>query len=83
MVHVGTWNSNAPCMVADANEVKRCSKRFPKANVEATTVNENGYPNYKRSATVPEADRYYITVSNNRVKLDNRYGLSSTCKIIY
>ena len=75
----GDLNPDSPCMVKDSNGVKRCSKKFPKPYREQTVVNENGYPHYKRSATVPEADRHFITNPlcglNNQIELDNRYGI--------
>ena len=72
----GDMDPDSPCMVADANGVKRCTKRFLKANYEETVVNENGYPYYKRSATVPQADRHFRTNPlpnmHDQIEVDNR-----------
>lgn len=45
MVHgpCGEHNPNAPCM-----KDGKCSKRYPKPYREETTLNEDGYPNYRR-----------------------------------
>ena len=78
MVHgpCGTDYPNSPCMVADNNGVLKCSKRFPKAFTEETIVNENGYPNYRRSAHIDHNDRYFIPNPSNRsqqLEIDNRW----------
>ncbi|XP_057465712.1 uncharacterized protein LOC130755327 [Actinidia eriantha] len=46
MVHgpCGARNSNAPCL--DSNG--RCTKRYPRAFVDGTTMDQDGYPIYRR-----------------------------------
>jgi hypothetical protein len=50
MVHgpCGADYPNAPCMVDDGCGGKKCSKGFPKAFAEFTTMDGNGYPVYRR-----------------------------------
>ena len=39
-------------MAKDINGQLKCTKRFPKAIIEETVLNENEHPTYKRSVTV-------------------------------
>ncbi|CAH9093957.1 unnamed protein product [Cuscuta europaea] len=55
---------NSPCMIND-----QCSKHFPKRFVEHTTLDEDGYPVYRRRNDGR-------TISKNGVDLDNRYVVS-------
>ncbi|XP_057811702.1 uncharacterized protein LOC131025941 [Salvia miltiorrhiza] len=57
----GVANKNSPCM---ANG--RCTKYFPKKYVETTSVDEDGYPVYRRRNNGR-------TILKNGVPLDNRY----------
>lgn len=63
MVHgpCGSDNMNAPCMVDE-----KCNKHFPKIFYEETTMDEDGYPMYRRR----NHGRY---VKKGEVELDNRY----------
>ncbi|SAM09603.1 hypothetical protein [Absidia glauca] len=72
MVHgpCGSLNPKSPCMAKNAHGLLICTKRFPKAHSEETIVTENGYPIYKRSATVNPADIY--TVPDPRMAGSNR-----------
>ncbi|MCI03859.1 ATP-dependent DNA helicase PIF1, partial [Trifolium medium] len=56
----GAANVNSPCM----NGSRHCSKFFPKKYKSSTTVDEDGYPSYKRRDTG-------VVVQKNGVKLDN------------
>ena len=58
----GVLNPNSPCM----NEEGKCSKGFPKEFNEATRIENNGYPVYKR----PDNGR---TIQKGNHVLDNRY----------
>ena len=58
----GVLNPNSPCM----NEEGKCSKGYPKEFNEATRVEDNGYPLYKR----PDNGR---TIRKGNHVLDNRY----------
>ncbi|SAM01867.1 hypothetical protein [Absidia glauca] len=79
MVHgpCGAINPKSPCMVKDIHGLLRCTKRFPKPHSEQTIVTENGYPIYKRSATVNPANLYTIPdprmagSSRSRIPIDN------------
>lgn len=55
----GKANLNSPCM-----KVHRCSKYFPKKYKLSTTIDDDGYPTYKRRDTG-------VTVQKNGIKLDN------------
>lgn len=69
MIHgpCGTVNPNCACMI-DVNGQKRCSKFFPKEFAMQTTIDQNGYPIYKRR----DDGR---TVTCRGVEIDNRYQL--------
>ena len=55
----GKANLNSPCM-----KVNRCSKYFPKKYKLSTTIDDDGYPTYKRRDTG-------VTVQKSGIKLDN------------
>ncbi|XP_019158020.1 PREDICTED: uncharacterized protein LOC109154747 [Ipomoea nil] len=57
----GTCRKNSPCMVNG-----RCSKYYPKKFVEKSTMDEEGYPVYRRS----DNGR---TIKKNGIDLDSRY----------
>ncbi|XP_019158039.1 PREDICTED: uncharacterized protein LOC109154766 [Ipomoea nil] len=57
----GTCRKNSPCMVNG-----RCSKYYPKKFVEKSTMDEDGYPVYRRS----DNGR---TIKKNGIDLDSRY----------
>ncbi|XP_025625167.1 uncharacterized protein [Arachis hypogaea] len=57
----GIANKNSPCM-----ENGVCTRHFPKKFVEFTTIDQNGYPLYRR-----RNDGHTIEVSG--IHLDNRY----------
>ncbi|KAF7827231.1 uncharacterized protein G2W53_018395 [Senna tora] len=63
MIHgpCGAANYNFPCMVDG-----RCSKHFPKKILDRTTVDENGYPLYRRR----DDGR---AIEKNEINLDNRF----------
>ncbi|CEP08523.1 hypothetical protein [Parasitella parasitica] len=79
MVHgpCGDINPNSPCMQKDVNGVLKCSKRFPKTFSESTIINEDGYPQYKRTRSVDTSTLYTIPnpgrQNSGRFTIDNRW----------
>lgn len=66
----GPANWRSPCMVD-----KKCTKEFPKPFQNETTIDENGYPLYKRRDDGN-------TVSKSGVALDNRYVVPYNKKLL-
>ncbi len=62
MVHgpCGTSNPRAPCM-----DSGKCTKRYPKPFCDATHMNEDGYPSYKRPNDGREYDVGGLMVDNS------------------
>ncbi|GAU30751.1 hypothetical protein TSUD_145490 [Trifolium subterraneum] len=58
----GDANRSSPCM----NGGRQCSEFFPKRFKSSTTIDEDGYPSYKRRDTG-------VVVEKKGVKLDNGY----------
>ncbi|CAJ2637132.1 unnamed protein product [Trifolium pratense] len=63
MIHgpCGDVNRKSPCMTDTG-----CSKYFPKKFQNSTTIDEDGYPRYKRRDTG-------VSIEKKGVQLDNRY----------
>ncbi|XP_057425867.1 uncharacterized protein LOC130719249 [Lotus japonicus] len=63
MIHgsCGSTNKKSPCM-----EKCRCTKFFPKKFQNTTTIDEEGYPQYKRRQTG-------IVIKKKDIEIDNRY----------
>ncbi|KAI9091045.1 hypothetical protein K1719_028315 [Acacia pycnantha] len=72
MVHgpCGRSSNNAPCM-----KDKKCSKYFPKRYNTCTTLDENGYPTYRRRNDGR-------TVSRNGVHLDNKFVVLYSARLL-
>jgi hypothetical protein len=66
MIHgpCGVANRSSPCMTGTTD--KTCSKYFPKKFKKSTTIDEDGYPSYKRRDTG-------VSIVKKGVQLDNRY----------
>ena len=71
MIHgpCGYAKTSAPCM---KNSI--CSKKFPKQFRKETTIEENGFVNYKHRDTI-----YYA--QKEGIKLDNRYVVPYNLKL--
>lgn len=65
MIHgpCGTYNTNSPCM----DEHGHCSKKFPKQFVQATVMDEAGYPEYRRRI-IPGR-----TAKKGEIEVDSRW----------
>lgn len=57
----GKQNPNSPCMMDG-----KCTKHYPKSYQAQTTINEDGFPNYR-------SRNYGIAVTKGTKKLDNRF----------
>jgi hypothetical protein len=68
MVHgpCGDINLKSLCMLKNDHGELTCSKRFPKAFIEETLVNEDGYPQYKRMHNMDPSCRYSIPNPSRR-----------------
>ncbi|XP_057250038.1 uncharacterized protein LOC125496641 [Beta vulgaris subsp. vulgaris] len=67
----GASNLDSPCMVD-----KMCTKHFPKRFNERTTVDEDGYPVYRRRDNG-------ATVEKNGVMLDNRFVVPYNSQLLW
>lgn len=83
MVHgpCGDINPSSPCMVKHINGELKCSKRFPKAFVEKTEVNEDGYPKYQRNRTLHPESQY--TIPHPSMRGNIRYGIDNRWIVPY
>ncbi|CAA0830302.1 Unknown protein, partial [Striga hermonthica] len=70
MIHgpCGLAKKDSPCMVDG-----KCTKRFPKKFVDATTVDEEGYPRYRRHDNGTSIEKNGIVVHNGFVVPHNRH----------
>ena len=70
MIHgpCGTLNPQAPCMVDG-----RCSKYYPREFRDATVVNSEGYPEYRRQNNGRFVTRQRMNMDNRWVVPHNRY----------
>lgn len=61
MIHgpCGPCNQNSPCM-----KNNKCSKHFPKSFMSATTMDENGFPIYRRRDDGRKITRNGIQIDN-------------------
>ncbi|CAA0825292.1 Unknown protein, partial [Striga hermonthica] len=66
----GSVRPNSPCMANDC-----CTKHFPKKLSETTTLDEEGYPRYRRR----DNGR---TIEKNGIPLDNRYVVPHNRKLL-
>ncbi|CAA0842482.1 Unknown protein, partial [Striga hermonthica] len=69
MIHgpCGLAKKDSPCMVDDV-----CTKKFPKKFVESTTVDEDGYPRYRRRDDGRHIEKSGVIVHNGYVVPHNR-----------
>ena len=70
MIHgpCGTARRNSPCMSNG-----RCTKHFPKKFVEATYIDEDGYPVYRRRDNGRTVQKNGVELVNRFVVPHNRY----------
>ncbi|KAK9049518.1 hypothetical protein SSX86_021980 [Deinandra increscens subsp. villosa] len=70
MIHgpCGRGNHDAPCMIDG-----QCSKHYPKPYYSETTIDEDGYPVYRRRMNKRTATKGKHTVDNGHVVPYNRY----------
>ncbi|CAN1127849.1 hypothetical protein LINPERPRIM_LOCUS29867 [Linum perenne] len=61
----GSLKLDAPCTSREKDKYK-CSKHFPKKFCSQTSIDEDGYPRYRRTENG-------ISMSKHGVSLDNRY----------
>lgn len=59
---------NAPCIIDG-----KCSKHFPKPFYAETTIDEDGYPIYRRRNNGVQAIKGKVTFDNRSVVAHNRY----------
>ncbi|XP_071697343.1 uncharacterized protein [Rutidosis leptorrhynchoides] len=64
----GVKHMNAPCIID-----KKCSKHFPKPYYAETTIDEDGYPNYRRRNNGVKVTKGKATFDNSFVVPYNRY----------
>nr|XP_016503039.1 PREDICTED: uncharacterized protein LOC107821146 [Nicotiana tabacum] len=64
----GTARKSSPCM-----QNGRCTKHFPKKFVSSTTIDEDGYPIYRRRDDGRTANRVGIALDNRYVVPHNRF----------
>ncbi|XP_057790213.1 uncharacterized protein LOC131007083, partial [Salvia miltiorrhiza] len=64
----GATNKNSPCMSNG-----RCTKYFPKKFIEASSVDEDGYPVYKRRDNGRFVEKGGVILDNRYVVPHNRY----------
>jgi hypothetical protein len=69
---VSTFMMHGPCGPANLNSAcmngKRCTKYFPKKFIDSTSIDEDGFPVYKRRDNG-------VCVEKNGTQLDNRYAV--------
>jgi hypothetical protein len=70
MLH-GPHTSKSPCYNKD--NVKLCTKNFPKPFTNITTFEKNGYPRYRRKDNKIENNMYRIKYSNDQIPVDNSW----------
>jgi hypothetical protein len=74
MVHgpCGDHNPRSPCMEMDSRTGQaRCTKKYPRAFCEETTLGDDGYPIYRRRNQPTTA--FEKTVAGRRVTIDNTW----------
>ena len=74
MIHgpCGEDNFKAYCMIQDDRTGHlKCSKQFPKAFADETTVQENGYPTYRRRNDPNTA--FTKRIRGKELRVDNRW----------
>ncbi|KAH7544828.1 hypothetical protein FEM48_Zijuj01G0027600 [Ziziphus jujuba var. spinosa] len=64
----GSLRKNSPCILDG-----RCTKYFPKRYVDCTTIDEDGYPIYRRRDNGRKIEKNGIALDNRYVVPHNRY----------